>query len=221
MTSGRLGADLYPSYDDEFYGSRMQKLMYAGADRYLPFGQQELVDLAMSPLSDDDMVETFLGARNQDDFNSMRRRFESMEAKEQEAEFAALPPQTQQVLLESGYEPPLDEGQKSLIKRMVTWDIPLLPEEHFGPVIEAAASPARVLGFFAGKAVSGVWQNLVMKPSRFATHWGRAMNYNIHSEKFMGPQHWGKIWEETQLEDDSYWQGIVNSVIDIVGDVQT
>ena len=221
MTSGRLGVDIHPSYDDEYYGSRMQRLMYAGADRYLPFGQEELVNLAMSPMSDDDMVETFLGARSQDDFNSMRRRFESMEAKEQEAEFAALPPQTQQVLLEAGYEPPPDEDQKSLIRRMVTWDIPLLPEEHFGPVVAAAASPARVLGFFAGKAVSGAWENLVMKPSRFATHLGRAMNYNLHSGQFMGPQDWGKIWNETQLEDDSYWAGTINSVIDLVGDTQT
>jgi len=218
MTAGRLGANITASYDDEYYGFRMQKLMQAGADRYLPFGQEELVELAMSPLSDNDMVETFLGAREQDDFNSMRTRFESMAAQEQEAEYAALPPQTQQVLLTTGYEPPQDKEQQSLIKRMVTWDIPLLPEEHFGPVVAAAMAPARVMGFFAGKVVSGAWENLVMKPSRFATHFGRTTNYLLHGQD---PSNFGKAWDATQLEDDSYWQGTVNSVINMVGDTQT
>ena len=49
---------------------------------------------------------------------------------------------------------------------MFTWDIPLLPEEHFGTAVKVGMAPIRAMGFVAGTVASNVWENAVMKPTR-------------------------------------------------------
>ena len=171
-----LGSAPLSSYNDEWHGRRMQLLMKAGAGRFLDSSPESLMALAQSPKSDNDMLDDFLRAYNQTEFNQMRHTFDAMPDQLQKDEFNRLPEPTQQILLSGGYEPP-DEEQKSLVRRMLTWDIPLLPEEHMGQAIGIAMAPVRTMGWFAGKAASTAWEWGVMKPSRFATRTGRSGAY--------------------------------------------
>ena len=210
------------SYNDEWHGRRMQLLMKAGAGRFLDSSPESLMALAQSPTSDNDMLDNFLRAYNQTEFNQMRHTFDAMPDQIQKAEFGRLPEATQQILLSGGYEPP-DEEQKSLIRRMLTWDIPLLPEEHMGQAIGVAMAPVRTMGWFAGKAASTAWEWGVMKPSRFATRTGRSGAYL--AEKGMGsffdPRDWRESWNETKHEENSYYSGTVKKAERIVGRHQT
>jgi hypothetical protein len=200
----------------------MQLLMKAGAGRFLDTAPESIMALAQSPKSDSDMLDDFLRAYNQTEFNQMRHTFEAMPDQIQKAEFGRLAEPTQQILLSGGYEPP-NEEQKSLIRRMLTWDIPLLPEEHMGQAIGIGMAPVRTMGWFAGKAASTAWEWGVMKPSRFATRTGRWGAYL--GEKGLGsfadPRDWRESWNETKLEENSYYSGTVKQAERIVGRHQT
>lgn len=224
--TGRLHSDT--SFADEWYGRRMQLLLRAGAGEYLESSPESLVSLAGSAKSDNDMLDEFLGARDQASFNQMKERFEAMPKQMQEGEFNLLPPQTQQLLLGAGYELPDDE-RDALWKRMLTWDIPLLPEEHFGKVVAWGMAPIRAVGFVGGKIASNVWEYGVMKPSRFATRLGRTGAYL--TQKYGGgspfdnwhmvnPADWRGAWNESKRENDSYYHGTLDQAIDLVGKAQ-
>ena len=210
------------SYNDEWHGRRMQLLMKAGAGRFLDSSPESLMALAQSPKSDNDMLDDFLRAYNQTEFNQMRHTFDAMPDQLQKAEFNRLPEPTQQILLSGGYEPP-DEEQKSLVRRMLTWDIPLLPEEHMGQAIGIAMAPVRTMGWFAGKAASTAWEWGVMKPSRFATRTGRSGAYLAEKGlgSFADPRDWRESWNETKLEENSYYSGTVKAAERVVGRHQT
>ena len=210
------------SYNDEWHGRRMQLLMKAGAGRFLDSSPESLMALAQSPKSDNDMLDDFLRAYNQTEFNQMRHTFNAMPDQLQKAEFNRLPEPTQEILLSGGYEPP-DEEQKSLVRRMLTWDIPLLPEEHMGQAIGIAMAPVRTMGWFAGKIASTAWEVGVMKPSRFATRAGRSGAYLAEKGlgSFADPADWRESWNETKLEENSYYSGTVKKAERIVGRHQT
>ena len=222
QATGTVSTAPLSAYNDEWHGRRMQLLMRAGAGRFLDTNPESIMSLAQSSKSDGDMLDDFLRAYNQTEFNQMRHTFEAMPDQIQKAEFARLAGPTQEILLSGGYEPP-NEEQKSLIRRMLTWDIPLLPEEHMGQAIGIGMAPVRVMGWFAGKAASTAWEWGVMKPSRFATRAGRSGAYLAEKGlgSFADPRDWRESWNETKLEENSYYSGTVKRAERIVGRHQT
>ena len=220
--SSTIGTAPLSSFNDEWHGRRMQLLMRSGAGRFLESDPESIMALAQSSKSDGDMLDDFLRAYNQAEFNQMRHTFEAMPDQIQKAEFGRLPEPTQQILLSGGYEPP-NEEQKALWKRILTWDIPLLPEEHMGKAIGVGMAPVRAMGFVAGKVAGGLWEHGVMKPSRLATRWGRSGAYL--AEKGMGsffdPADWRESWNNTKYEENSYYSGTVKKAERIVGRHQT
>ena len=220
--TGSIGTAPDTSFQDEWYGRRMQLLMQSGAGRFLDDAPETLIALASSNRSDIDMLDNYMRAHNQADFAQMRHTFEAMPDQLQKAEFKRLPEATQQVLISGGYEPP-NEEEKALWKRILTWDIPLLPEEHLGQAIGIGMAPIRAMGFFAGKAASNAWEYGVMKPSRLATRWGRSGAYlgEKGGSSFFDPAQWREAWNAAKLEENSYYSGTVDKAINIVGDRQT
>jgi hypothetical protein len=225
----RLGSAPASAFNDEFYGRRMQLLTKAGAGRFLDTSPDSLIGLAMGSQTDDDMLDEFLRAYNQAEFNQMRQTFEAMPEQIQTAEFNRLPRPTREVLVSAGYQPPEDSPEKSLWKRIFTWDIPLLPEEHFGKAVAIGAAPLRAMGFLAGTAARNVWEHGVMKPSRFATRLGRTgaylaeigPQYNNGTESFINPARWREAWNNTKVEENSYYAGVIERVTNLIGDNQT
>jgi len=217
-----IGTAPSSSFNDEWHGRRMQLLLSAGAGRFLDSAPETIMSLAQSHKSDGDMLDDFLRAYNQSEFNQMRHTFEAMPDNIQMAEFSQLAEPTREILLSGGYEPP-NEEKKSLVRRMLTWDIPLLPEEHMGSVIAAGMAPIRLMGFFAGKAASNLWEHGVMKPSRFATRLGRSGGYLAEKGlgSFADPRDWRESWNETKHEENSYYSGTVKKAERIVGRHQT
>ena len=215
----RIGSIPDTAYDDEYYGRRMQLLMSAGAGRFLDIDPDSMVGLASGPDSDEDMMDVFLGAFDQNEFNSMRQRFESMPTQMQMAEFGLLPEKTQAMLRGAGYQSPEEKDPDGLLKRIFTWDIPLLPEEHFGKAIEIGMAPIRAVGFGLGTVARNVWEFGVMKPSRFATRTGRSLAFMgaRNSTDFLNPSRWRDAWNKTRLEDDSYYQSTLDAAIEKVG----
>ena len=209
-STSTIGNAPLSSFNDEWHGRRMQLLMRAGAGQFLDAAPESLMALAQGPKTDGDMLDDFLRAYNQAEFNQMRHTFEAMPDQIQKAEFNRLAEPTQQILLSGGYEPP-DEEQKSLLRRMLTWDIPLLPEEHMGQAVGIAMAPVRMMGWFAGKAASGLWEHGVMKPSRFATRLGRSGAYLAEKGlgSFADPRDWRESWNNTKIEENSYYSGTV------------
>ena len=220
--TGSIGTAPDTSFQDEWYGRRMQLLMQSGAGRFLDDAPETLIALASSNRSDIDMLDNYMRAHNQADFAQMRHTFEAMPDQIQKAEFKRLPEATQQVLISGGYEPP-NEEEKALWKRILTWDIPLLPEEHLGQAIGIGMAPIRAMGFFAGKAASNAWEYGVMKPSRLATRWGRSGAYlgEKGGSSFFDPAQWREAWNAAKLEENSYYSGTVDKAINIVGNRQT
>jgi hypothetical protein len=110
-----------------------------------------------------------------------------------------------------------------LLQRIFTWDIPLLPEEHFGNPVKIGMAPIRAIGFGAGLIASNVWETAVMKPSRFATHTGRALAYTAErgGAEFSNPATWKEAWDASRLEDGSYFRMTTNASIQKVGGFQT
>ena len=223
--TGRLHSDT--SFADEWYGRRMQLLLRSGAGEYLESSPDSLVALAGSAKSDNDMLDEFLGARDQASFNQMKDRFEAMPKQLQEGEFNRLPHQTQQLLTGAGYELPNDE-RDALWKRMLTWDIPLLPEEHFGKAVAWGMAPVRAVGFVGGAIASATWE-MVMKSSRFATRLGRTGAYltqkygggaSFDNWHMVNPADWRGAWNESKRENDSYYHGTLDQAIDLVGKAQ-
>jgi len=217
-----IGTASPSSFNDEWNGRRMQLLMQAGAGRFLETSPESLIALAASGSSDGDMLDNFLRAYNQGEFNQMRHTFEAMPDQVQTAEFNRLPNATQQILVSGGYEPP-NEDQKALWKRILTWDIPLLPEEHMGKAIGIGMAPIRAVGFFAGKAASGLWEHGVMRPSRLATRLGRSGAYLAEkgAASFADPRDWREAWNNAKYEENSYYSGTVKRAERIVGRYQT
>ena len=217
-----LGTARLSSFNDEWHGRRMQLLMQAGAGRFLDSAPESIMSLAQSSTSDNDMLDNFLRAYNQSEFNQMRHTFEAMPEQIQIGEFNRLAEPTQEILLSGGYKPPNKE-EKSLIKRMLTWDIPLLPEEHLGRAVGIGMAPVRMMGWFVGKGASNLWEHGVMKPSRFATRLGRSGGYLAEKGlgSFVNPGDWRESWNNTKLEENSYYSGTVKNAERIVGRHQT
>ena len=224
LTESRIGsAEVVNTFNDHIYGNRMQLLLRAGASRYLDVDPDSLVSAAMSGGSDEDMVNQFIGAIDQVKFNEMKTRFEALPEQLQDGEFLSLPAVTQRHLRGAGYTPPSERQKDSLLKRIFTWDIPLLPEEHFGTAVKVGLSPIRAIGFGLGKATSAVWENVVMKPSRFATHLGRSVAYAAQqgSAGFRNPSKWKEAWDASELDDGSYYKSTTDAAINVVGSEQT
>ena len=209
--------------NNQIYGRRMQLLLKSGASRYLDVDSDSLIAAAMSPDSDEDMVNRFVGAIDQVKFNEMKTRFEALPEQLQEAEFLALPAVTQKHLRGSGYKLPVEKPNKGLLDRMFTWDIPLLPEEHFGSAVKWGFAPIRAMGFVAGQVASNVWENAVMRPSRFATRLGRSVAYMAEksSAGFNDPYNWGEAWGAAKLDDGSYYKSATKASINKVGSENT
>jgi len=104
-----LGTARLSSFNDEWHGRRMQLLMRAGAGRFLDSAPESIMALAQSSTSDNDMLDNFLRAYNQSEFNQMRHTFEAMPEQIQIGEFNRLAEPTQQILLNGGYKPPNKE----------------------------------------------------------------------------------------------------------------
>ena len=167
-----LGSAPVTALNDELYGRRMQLILSTGAGKWLDIDPNSMVAAAMSGLSDEDMVDQVLGAVDQVQFNEMKKRMEAMPSQMQAGEFNGLTPKVQRLLRGAGYQLPQEKDPKGVLHRMFTWDIPLLPEEHFGTAVKVGMAPIRAMGFVAGTVASNVWENAVMKPSRFATRTG-------------------------------------------------
>ena len=218
-----LGSAPRSAFNDEIYGRRMQLLLGTGASRFLDVDTDSMVAAAMGPLSDEDMVDQFIGAVDQVQFNEMKKRMEALPTQMQTGEFVGLTPQVQRLLRGAGYELPEEKDPDGLLHRIFTWDIPLLPEEHFGNPVKIGMAPIRAMGFVAGKVASNVWENLVMKPSRFATHTGRSLAYLAErgGAEFSNPADWKEAWDASQLEDGSFYRMTTNAAIQRVGGLQT
>ena len=218
-----LGSAPRSAFNDEIYGRRMQLLLGTGASRFLDVDTDSMVAAAMGPLSDEDMVDQFIGAVDQVQFNEMKKRMEALPTQMQTGEFVGLTPQVQRLLRGAGYELPEEKDPDGLLHRIFTWDIPLLPEEHFGNPVKIGMAPIRAMGFVAGKVASNVWENLVMKPSRFATHTGRSLAYLAErgGAEFSNPADWKEAWDASQLEDGSFYRMTPNAAIQRVGGLQT
>ncbi len=218
-----LGSAPRSAFNDEIYGRRMQMLLATGASRFLDVDTDSMVAAAMGPLSDEDMVDQFIGAVDQVQFNGMKKRMEALPTQMQTGEFAQLTPQVQRLLRGAGYELPEEKDPDGLLHRIFTWDIPLLPEEHFGNPVKIGMAPIRAMGFVAGTVASNVWENLVMKPSRFATHTGRSLAYMAErgGAEFSNPADWKSAWDASQLEDGSFYRMTTNAAVQKVGGHQT
>ena len=216
-------ADTSEIVNDQIYGRRMQLLLKAGASRYLDVDSDSLIAAAMSNQSDEDMVDRFIGAVDQVKFNEMKVRFEALPEQLQEAEFLALPAVTQKHLRGAGYKLPVEKPEKGLLERIFTWDIPLLPEEHFGSAVKWGFAPIRAMGFVAGQVASNVWENAVMRPSRFATRLGRSAAYMAEksSAGFNDAFKWKEAWDAAKFDDGSYYKSATKASIDKIGSEAT
>ena len=219
----RIGSTPDTALNDEYYGRRMQMLMNAGAGRFLEMAPDSIVALASGPDSDEDMMDVFYGAFDQSNFNMVKQRFQSMPTQMQRGEFNRLPKKMQELLRGAGYEFPEEKDPDGLLKRIFTWDIPLLPEEHFGTAVKVGMSPIRALGFGMGMVARNVWEFGVMKPSRYATRLGRSFAFldEKNSGAFLNPARWREAWNKPRLEDGSYYQEASNAAIEMVGADQT
>jgi hypothetical protein len=222
----------------------MQLLMDTGASRFLDVASDTLVTLATSTLSDEDMVDQALRGVSQIQFNEMRQQFESMPKQLAAVEFFGLAPRAQQLLRSTGYQLPEEKDPKGILERVFTWDIPLLPEEHFmgkGPVgtaIKIGMAPVRAMGFGIGTVARNVWEYGVMKPSRFATRTGRSLAYMAEqglasprldaigipvtmAAMFSRPDKWKEAWDRSRLEHGSFYGTTIDKANSRVGEAQT
>jgi hypothetical protein len=208
----------------------MEALWNAGG-KFADIDPNSMVELASSNMTNDDMMEVFLGASNQVIVNDMRDKFKMMSPLMQVAEFANLPQQSQNLMLATGYEVPKPDEDKGLLERMATWDFPLIPEEYLPGILQAGLAPVRALGFLSGKVVSNTWETGVMKPSRFATHLGRTglsmMDQHtsfafgspipVADAGFLNPGNWMDQWNATQVDNDTYTKEALRAAEDLVG----
>lgn len=240
------------SFNSEYYGARMQLLNRAsGNGRWLDSAPETLVGLASSGLSDEDMVDQYLGAAGLVGLNQMRESFELIPEQFQDKEFGLLPEQAQNSLVAQGYKLPSEKG-KSLLSRAFTWDNPLLPEEHFPAVfkypIKAVIAP---IGFGAGFVARGIWEVGAMKLSRWAQRFYSTLNYlrpEVDKDDmrhaagvggFMGvpfagyagglikgvatssPGTWREAWNASKRQEDTYDKLAVEKVKNLLGDEET
>lgn len=211
------------SFDDEFNNRRFALLQNTGASRFFDVDPQSMVNTVLSPVSDQQMLEQWTKSLSQVQLNEMKNNFELLPKQQQEYEFVSLPVQTQQVLRSSGYELPSEKKQDNFFKRLFTWDIPLLPEEHFG-VLQHALAPARALGFGLGKVASQTWEQGVMKPSRFAQRAFRTAGYLAREESAyhnINPSRWNEAWKAAEYEKGSFYKTAVDRSIELVGKERT
>jgi len=231
-------------FNDTAYGRRMQLLLDTGASRFLDVGTDTLVALASSNLSDEDIVDQAFRGISQIQFNQMRASFEAMPTQLQTAEFFGLTERAQHLLQGTGYQVPEKKDPKGILERVFTWDIPLLPEEHFmgkgplGTAIKIGMGPVRAMGFGIGTVARNVWEHGVMKPSRFATRTGRSLAYMAEqglassrldalggpvtlAAMFSRPKMWKEAWDRSRLDDGSFYGTATNKAIDLVGDAHT
>ena len=215
-----------------YHGQRMGLLMDSGANRFFQADPAGMVNLAQSNLSDSDMLSTMLTANDQVAMNDMRNSMESLPSRMQAGEFNRLPQTTRDLLSATGYKIPEPEDEKSLWQRVTQWDWPLIPEEYLyrnpligsdtflGSVTKGALAPIRAVGFVAGKATSAVWENVVMKPSRFAQRLSRSLNYLDDLNDpfwFSKPPRWREAWNNVKIESDSFSRDAVDHAVELIG----
>ena len=219
----RVGTIKSSSFNDEYYGRRMQLLRNAGANRLFDAAPETLMNVVMSNLSDGDMLNRVIGAVDQAEFNRIKQQFEAFPTQRQSAEFRQLPDKMQRMLRGVGYEPPDEKDPDGLLKRIFSWDIPLLPEEHFGTAVKVAMAPVRAMGFFLGAGASALWEGAVMKSSRFATRTGRSIAYMAknNANEFANPVGMREAWRESEFEKGSWYKSTTDKAINLVGGVQT
>jgi hypothetical protein len=211
------------SFDDEFNNRRFALLQNTGASRFFDVDPQSMVNTVLSPVSDQQMLEQWTKSLTQVQLNEMKDNFELLPKQQQEYEFVSLPIQTQQVLRSSGYELPSEKKQDNFFKRLFTWDIPLLPEEHFG-VLQHALAPARAIGFGLGKIASQTWEQGVMRPSRFAQRAWRTAGYLSREESTfhnVNPSRWNEAWKAAEYEKGSFYKVAIDRSIELVGKERT
>jgi hypothetical protein len=221
--------------NSEYYGQRMGMLMDSGAGRFFTQTETELVNLASSSLSNEDMLETMLIANDQVSLNMLRQQFDALPPQMKRAEFGRLPEKTRNLLLASGMDSPEQEESKNLFTRMVTWDNPLLPEEFLkdkgligdsfaGTLFKGVLAPISATGFVLGKTVSTIWEYGAMKPNRFAKRLGR---WSAHMEEtsdpltFAKPARWRQAWNNTKIEENSFSEDAIRQSIDLIGPERT
>ena len=214
------------------YGQRMGLMLDSQANRFFRQDPTTMVNLAQSNLSDSDMLETMLTASNQVALNEMKGFMESLPPRMQPSEYNRLPQTTRRLLTGAGYKTPDPEEDKPLWKRIGTWDWPLIPEEYLyrnpiigsdtflGTAVKGALAPVRGLGFLSGKIAGGVWENVVMKPSRFAqrlSRWGNYLDDIDDPWAFHKPGLWRESWNKVKIESDSFSKEAVGHSIDLIG----
>ncbi len=209
--------------NDEVHGRRMELLFSTGASRFFDIEPSSMVQHVQSASSDLEMLSNFIGAMDQVQFNEMKENFEILPTQMQEAEFVLLPVKMQKFLRGAGYELPSERKQDGLLKRIFTWDIPVLPEEHMGSVVKVGLSPLRAMGFFAGGVARNIWEYGIMKPSRFATHAGRSIAHRAErgGTDFLNPRKWKEAWDESEYDDGSYYKSATDKVVADLGRDQT
>ena len=218
-----LASAPHTAFNDEVYGRRMQLILATGAGKWLDVDTDSMVAAAMGPLTDEDMIDQFLGAVDQVQFNEMKKRMDALPTQMQMGEFGTLTPKVQGLLRGAGYEVPEEKDPDGLLHRIFTWDIPLIPEEHFINPIKIGMAPIRAVGFVGGTVARNVWEHLVMKPSRLATRSGRSLAYLAErgGAEFSNPSDWKEAWDESRLEDQSFYRVTTNAAIRKVGGYQT
>jgi len=229
----RVGTIKASSFNDEYYGRRIQMLRNAGANRLFDASPETLMSVVMSNLSDEDMLNNVIGAVDQVEFNRIKQQFQGMPRQRQSAEFMQLPDKMQRMLRGVGYEPPSEKDPDGLLRRIFTWDNPLLPEEFLrdkgviadsfvGTAFKGLLAPVSALGFVLGTTASTLWEGGVMKPSRFATRFGRSLAYMAEqsSNKFSNPVTLREAWRESELEEGSWYESTTRAAEKIVGGAQ-
>ena len=214
------------------YGQRMGLMLDSQANRFFQQDPATMVNLAQSNLSDSDMLETMLTASDQVALNEMRGFMESLPERMQPSEFNRLPQTTRRLLTGAGYQIPEPKEDKPLWQRIATWDWPLIPEEFLyknpiigsdtfaGAVVKGALALPRAVGFATGKVAGGIWENVVMKPSRFAqrlSRWGNYLDDLDDPWSFHKPGLWREAWNKVKIESDSFSKEAVEHSIDLIG----
>ena len=196
---------------DEYFGRRMQLLNREGGNRFFGAAPELLVDLAMENTTDEDMLSSFVTARNQVEMNQIKSTFESLPEAIQKAEFTLLHAETQKLLLAQGYTVPEKKQEKPWYKKMFDY-------ETFG------------MGFGAAKVVTGpvsfavsTAAKTVLAPFDFTarnmSHVFRAGNAIAQApSKYRNPSEWGQVWQDSMLAEESYHVEALEQARNLIGD---
>jgi hypothetical protein len=236
-------------FNTQYFGNRMQSLMRSGGGRWMEVDPESLVDLAASALTEEDMMESFLGAQGEAEFSKIMDTFAFLPEEVQRAEFGSLHANTQEALLAQGYRYPEEDKNwwgdlKALPGKITSWDNPLLPgKEHalarkvpgvVGQGLDKVVlGGMSAVGWLMGFPASAAWHTLMM-PFRFTERIYRASNYFNMPEgqyddsisgqlkgMFRNPLNFIEAWNESATNESSFKKVAIDESVSLVGETNT